>query len=97
MHVAPAICIDRVRRPGGRPADLQVSRQTLNTTTTAAIAALDWAPSGLSADEIAECTQDLMTPSGLLIAGYRYNYTVNGTAAQGRTVTAAFQQITLTP
>lgn len=69
----------------------------LNTTTTANIAALDWTPSGLDTDQIAECTQDLFAPSGLLIAGYRYNYTENGTAATGRTVTAAFQRITLAP
>jgi hypothetical protein len=74
-----------------------ITEQTLNMTTTANIAAMDWTPSGLDADQVAECTQDLMTPSGLLIAGYRYNYTVNGTAAKGRTVTAAFQRILLAP
>jgi hypothetical protein len=74
-----------------------LTEQTLNMTSTANIAAMDWSPSGLSADEIAECTQDLMTPSGLLIAGSRYDYTENGTAAKGRTVTAAFQQITRAP
>jgi hypothetical protein len=74
-----------------------VTEQTLNMTSTTNIAAMDWSPSGLSADEIAECTQDLTTPSGLLVAGYRYNYTENGTAAKGRTVTAAFQRIMLAP
>jgi hypothetical protein len=74
-----------------------LTEQTLNMTTTANIAALDWSPSGLNADQIAECTQDLVTSDGLLIAGYRYNYTVNGTAAMGRTITAAFQRITAAP
>jgi hypothetical protein len=74
-----------------------LTEQTLNMTTTANIAAIDWTPSGLDADQIAECTQDLFAPDGLLIAGYRYNYTVNGTAAQGRTITAAFQRILAAP
>lgn len=74
-----------------------LTEQTLNMTTTTNMAALDWTPSGLDADQIAECTQDLVAPSGLLVAGYRYNYTVNGTAAKGRTVTAAFQRIMLAP
>jgi hypothetical protein len=74
-----------------------LTEQTLNMTTTANIAALDWTPSGLDTDQIAECTQDLFAPDGLLIAGYRYNYTENGTAAKGRTVTAAFQRIMLAP
>ena len=74
-----------------------LTEQTLNMTTTTNIAALDWSPSGLSTDEIAECTQDLSAFPGLLVAGYRYNYTENGTAAKGRTVTAAFQRLILPP
>jgi hypothetical protein len=72
-----------------------LTEQTLNMTTTANVAALDWSPSGLTDDQVAECTQDLFAPDGLLIAGYRYNYTENGTAATGRTVTGAFQRLTL--
>ena len=74
-----------------------LTEQTLNMTTTANIAALDWTPSGLSDDKVAECTQDLFAPDGLLIAGSRYNYTENGTAATGRTVTAAFQRLMVAP
>jgi hypothetical protein len=70
---------------------------TLNMSTTANIAELDWSPSGLDADQIAECTQDLFTSSGLLVAGYRYSYTENGSAAKGRTVTAAYQRLLLAP
>lgn len=74
-----------------------LTEQTLNKSSTAKISALNWSPSGLDADQIADCTQDLFTPNGLLVAGYRYNYTANGTGAKGRTVTAAFQRITLAP
>lgn len=74
-----------------------ITEQTLNKSTRTNISALDWTPSGLTADQAAECMQDLGTRDGLLIAGYRYNYTVNGTGAKGRTVTAAFQRILLAP
>lgn len=74
-----------------------LTEQTLNMTNTTNIAELDWSPSGLSADQVTECTQDLFTFTGLLVAGYRYNYTENGTVAKGRTVTAAFQRLTLAP
>ncbi len=74
-----------------------LTEQTLNMPNTTNIAAMDWTPSGLDADQIAECTQDLFTFPGLLVAGDRYNYTENGTAAKGRTVTAAFQRLILPP
>jgi hypothetical protein len=74
-----------------------ISEVTLNTPITANIAELDWSPSGLDADQIAECTQDLFTSAGLLVAGYRYSYTENGSAAKGRTVTAAYQRLMLAP
>lgn len=74
-----------------------ITEQTLNMPTTTNISAMDWTSSGLDADQIAACTQDLSTFTGLLVSGYRYNYTVNGTGAKGRTVTAAFQRLTLAP
>lgn len=70
---------------------------TINMSNTTNIAGLDWTPSGLDQAQIGECMQDLVAPSGLLVAGYRYDYTENGTAAKGRIVTAAFQRLTLAP
>jgi hypothetical protein len=69
----------------------------INMSSMTNIAALDWTPSGFDQAQIDECTNDLFTPSGLLVAGYRYSYTQNGTTAQGRTVTAAFERLTPSP
>jgi len=65
----------------------------LNMTTVGNIAEVDWTTSGLSAVQIEECTQDLFTPDGLVMAGYRYRFTENGNTADGRTVTAAYQRL----
>jgi hypothetical protein len=70
-----------------------ITETTINASGTTDIAGLDWTTSGLSADQIAECTGDLFTPDGLLIAGDRYTYTENGSTATGRTVTAAYQRL----
>jgi hypothetical protein len=66
---------------------------TMNLTRTTDIAGIDWTTSGLTAEQIEECTGDLVTPDGLLVAGYRYTYSENGSAATGRTVTAAYQRL----
>lgn len=70
-----------------------LTEQTMNLSRTTDIAGLDWTTSGLAPEQIEECMGDLVTPDGLLVAGYRYTYSENGTAAAGRTVTAAYQRI----
>ena len=70
-----------------------LTETTLNTPQTTNIAEVDWTPSGLTEAQIADCTQDMYGPDGLMIAGDRYTTTVNGTAATGRTVTAAYQRL----
>lgn len=70
---------------------------TLNTPQTTNIAEVDWTPSGLTEAQVEDCTQDMYGPDGLLIAGDRYTTTVNGTAATGRTVTAAYQRLVPQP
>jgi len=65
----------------------------LNMTNVVDIAEVDWTTSGLSEAQIAECTQDMFTPDGLLMAGYRYTFTENSNTADGRTVTAAYQRL----
>lgn len=70
-----------------------LTETTLNLGRTADIAGVDWAPSGMSEAQVEECTQDLFTPDGLMVAGDRYMMTVNGTTAKGRTVTNAFQRL----
>jgi hypothetical protein len=70
-----------------------LTETTLNTPQTARIAEVDWTPSGLNDAQIEDCTQDMYGPDGLVIAGDRYTTTVNGTAATGRTVTAAYERL----
>lgn len=70
-----------------------LTETTLNTPQTTDIAEVDWTPSGLTEAQIEDCTQDMYGPDGLVIAGDRYTTTVNGTAATGRTVTAAYQRL----
>jgi hypothetical protein len=70
-----------------------LTETTLNTPQTTNIAEVDWTPSGLTQAQIEDCTQDMYGPDGLVIAGDRYTTTVNGTAATGRTVTAAYQRL----
>lgn len=70
-----------------------LTETTLNTSQTTNIAEVDWTPSGLTEDQINDSTEDIYGPNGLMIAGDRYTRTVNGTAAQGRTVTAAYQKL----
>ena len=65
----------------------------LNMNKVVDIAEVDWTTSGLSDLQIEECTQDMFTPDGLVIAGYRYTFTENGNTADGRTVTAAYQRL----
>jgi hypothetical protein len=70
-----------------------LTETTLNTSQTTNIAEVDWTPSGLTEAQIEDCNQDMYGPDGLVIAGDRYTTTVNGTAAKGRTVTAAYQRL----
>jgi hypothetical protein len=74
-----------------------LTETTLNTPQTTNIAEVDWTPSGLTEAQIEDCTQDMYGPDGLVIAGDRYTATVNGTAAKGRTVTAAYQRLVPQP
>lgn len=70
-----------------------LTERTLNMASSTNIAGLDWAPSGMTDDQIAECTGDLVTADGLLVVGDRYTMTENGTTAAGRTVTVAYQRL----
>jgi len=74
-----------------------LTETTLNASQTTDISEVDWTPSGLTEAQIEDCTQDMYGPDGLMIAGDRYTTTVNGTATQGRTVTAAYQRLVPQP
>ncbi|HET7501311.1 MAG TPA: DUF6748 domain-containing protein [Kofleriaceae bacterium] len=73
-----------------------ITEKTLNMGRVAEIAGMDFAPSGLGEDEIAECMQAMTLPGGMLVAGYRYTWYENATSAKGRTVTAAYHRLGVT-
>lgn len=70
-----------------------ITELMLNMGSATDIAGLDWVPSGMTDDQIAECTGDLTTADGLMVVGNRYTMTENGTTADGRTVTVAYQRL----
>jgi hypothetical protein len=65
----------------------------LNTSRFANIAGIDWSFAGLTSHEVEGFTEDLFTPSGVIIAGDRYTVTENGHHAKGRTATAAYHRL----
>jgi hypothetical protein len=70
-----------------------ITELTLNLGTTTSIAGIDWTPSGMTDDLIAECTGDLFTPDGLLVVGDPTTMIENGTTANARTVTVAYERL----
>lgn len=70
-----------------------LTETTLNTSQVTNIADVDFAPSGMSDAEVAECTQSMYGPVGLLVAGDRYTVQVDGRTAPGRTATQAYQRL----
>jgi len=70
-----------------------LTESALNGSTSTDIAGLDWAPSAMTDAQIEECTADLFTSDGLLVVGDRYTMTENGSTANGRTVTVAYQRL----
>lgn len=71
-----------------------ITETTLNRVSTTNIAAVDFAPAALTENEIAECTQLMATPTGIIVAGDRYTVNVDGRTADGRTATAAYYRLT---
>lgn len=69
------------------------TERALNTSRKANIAEIDFTPSGLDDDQVGELTQDLFQPYGLIFAGHRFDASVNGRDAKGRTATAVFRRV----
>lgn len=65
----------------------------LNTSRTANIADIDWAPSGLTEDQVGELVGKMFQPGGLIIAGDRFTVKVNGRSGKGRTATNVFAKL----
>lgn len=70
-----------------------LTETTLNASQVTNIAEVNFAPAGLSADEIAECTASMYGPAGVLVAGDRYTVQVDGRTAPGRTATQAYRRL----
>ena len=70
-----------------------LTESTLNTSQVTNIADVDFAPSGMDDAEIAECTESMYGPAGLLVAGDRYTVNVDGRTANGRTATQAYERL----
>jgi uncharacterized protein DUF6748 len=70
-----------------------LTETAINASPAANIAALDFAPSGMTDEQINACTLETFASDGLLVAGDRYTFEVNGTTANGRTVTAGYYRL----
>jgi hypothetical protein len=70
------------------------TRETaLNTSRSANISEIDYAPAGLTDDQIGDVTEKLFQPAGLIIAGDRYTYKFQGRKGSGRTATNVFVRV----
>ena len=70
-----------------------LTETTLNTSQVTNIADVDFAPSGMSDAEVAQCTEEMYGPVGILVAGDRYTVQVDDRTAPGRTATQAYVQL----
>jgi hypothetical protein len=67
-----------------------ITEQTINTYASVDIVAMDFRHAGLTAEQIADCIDEMATPDGILVAGKRFTVYDGGATAWGRTVTAAY-------
>lgn len=65
----------------------------LNTSRTANIADIDWSDSGLDEETVGALTEKMFQPSGLIIAGDRFTFKIDGRKGSGRTATNVFVRV----
>jgi hypothetical protein len=70
-----------------------LTEKGLNTGNTANVADLDFAPADLSEHQIEGFVEQYIAPSGIIVAGDRYTFKINGRSGKGRTVTNAFHRL----
>lgn len=70
-----------------------LTEQTLNTSEVTDIADIDFAPARLSDDELVECTEQMYTGDGILVAGHRFVVQANGSTEDGRTATQVYRHL----
>jgi hypothetical protein len=71
--------------------------KALNTSRSAMISDIDWAPAELAPEQIDGFFGELRKPSGIIIAGDRYTVKIGGRKAKGRTATAAYSRLADAP
>ncbi|MGE3547217.1 MAG: DUF6748 domain-containing protein [Kofleriaceae bacterium] len=70
-----------------------LTEAALNNSRKAEISELDFSVGQLADTEIQNLIEDLREPSGIIVAGDRYTYSLNGRPGKGRTVTNAYRRL----
>lgn len=70
-----------------------LGEKALNSSRTAAIAAIDYSLAEIGDAQASALAQDMYTAGGIIIAGDRYTHREAGRTARGRTATAAYQRL----
>lgn len=70
-----------------------LTEKGLNNGNQADISDLKWSTAHLSDHQLEGFNAELTSPSGILIAGDRYSFSVAGRPGKGRTVTAAYHRL----
>jgi hypothetical protein len=70
-----------------------ISEHGVNQSRSDVVDELDWSYAGYDANEVAAMTAEMTTPSGLLMAGNRYEIVDNGHQIFGRTCTQAYYRL----
>ena len=69
------------------------SERALNTSRGANISDIDWSPSGLADEQVGALMEKMFQPSGLIISGSRFSFSIDGRKGKGRTATNVFARL----
>lgn len=69
------------------------TEKALNTSRTADIAEIDFAEAGVEDSILEQVGLDMFEPHGVIIAGDRYNFKIDGRKGKGRTATAIYRRM----
>jgi hypothetical protein len=70
-----------------------ISEKALNTSRKASIADIDFSESQVPDSVLEQVGLDMFEPHGVIIAGDRYNFSIDGRAGKGRTATAVYRRM----
>lgn len=74
-----------------------MNEKALNTSRNANFADIDWSDANIADERVGELVYDTFEPHGLIIAGSRYSFAIDGRKGKGRTATAAFKKLVEAP